>query len=42
MAWMIYLITVTARTTPKVWDPYEILGISTVSTRYHVTGEGAD
>ncbi|RMJ26403.1 Protein translocation complex [Aspergillus sp. HF37] len=29
MAWMIYLITVTARTTPKIWDPYDILGIST-------------
>ena len=30
MAWMIYLIIVTARTTPKVWDPYDILGISKV------------
>ncbi|KAJ9218301.1 hypothetical protein DTO166G4_167 [Paecilomyces variotii] len=28
MAWMIYLIIVTARTGPKIWDPYEILGIS--------------
>ncbi|OJJ45593.1 hypothetical protein ASPZODRAFT_143485 [Penicilliopsis zonata CBS 506.65] len=28
MAWMIYLIIVTARTAPKIWDPYEILGIS--------------
>ncbi|KAL4895684.1 Sec63 Brl domain-containing protein [Aspergillus ambiguus] len=28
MAWMVYLIIVTARTTPKVWDPYDILGIS--------------
>ncbi|KAL1860871.1 secretory subunit [Paecilomyces lecythidis] len=28
MAWMVYLIIVTARTAPKIWDPYEILGIS--------------
>ncbi|KAL2001421.1 hypothetical protein VTN02DRAFT_1778 [Thermoascus thermophilus] len=28
MAWMIYLIIVTRRTAPKIWDPYEILGIS--------------
>ncbi|BDD57298.1 secretory subunit [Monascus purpureus] len=28
MAWMIYLIIVTARTVPKIWDPYDILGIS--------------
>ncbi|QSS65334.1 translocation protein sec63 [Histoplasma capsulatum] len=28
MAWMVYLIIVTARTSPKIWDPYEILGIS--------------
>ncbi|GAD94353.1 conserved hypothetical protein [Paecilomyces variotii No. 5] len=28
MAWMVYLIIVTARTGPKIWDPYEILGIS--------------
>ncbi|MCJ1379486.1 secretory subunit [Xylographa soralifera] len=28
MAWMIYLIMVTARTIPKIWDPYNILGIS--------------
>jgi hypothetical protein len=30
MAYMIYLITVTSTTRDKVWDPYEILGISTV------------
>lgn len=30
MAWMIYLIIVTARTTTKAYDPYEILGISRV------------
>ncbi|KAL1953995.1 hypothetical protein VTO42DRAFT_1850 [Malbranchea cinnamomea] len=28
MGWMVYLIIVTARSTPKIWDPYEILGIS--------------
>ncbi|KAI9760446.1 MAG: hypothetical protein M4579_001639 [Chaenotheca gracillima] len=28
IAWMIYLIMVTARTMPKLWDPYDILGIS--------------
>ncbi|PGH30795.1 translocation protein SEC63 [[Emmonsia] crescens] len=28
MAWMVYLIIVTARSIPKIWDPYEILGIS--------------
>lgn len=38
MAWMIYLITVTARTTPKIWDPYDILGISTVSVRFSCEG----
>lgn len=32
MAWMIYLIMVTARSTPKIWDPYDILGISRVRT----------
>ncbi|EPS25598.1 hypothetical protein PDE_00532 [Penicillium oxalicum 114-2] len=28
MAWMAYLILVTARTTPKLYDPYSILGVS--------------
>ncbi|KAJ5676743.1 uncharacterized protein N7477_002376 [Penicillium maclennaniae] len=28
MAWMVYLIMVTARTTAKLYDPYDILGIS--------------
>ncbi|MCJ1361906.1 secretory subunit [Acarospora aff. strigata] len=28
MGWMIYLIMVTARTIPKIWDPYNILGLS--------------
>jgi translocation protein SEC63 len=30
MALMVYLIIVTARTIPKMWDPYDILGISEV------------
>ncbi|KAJ5091315.1 hypothetical protein NUU61_006185 [Penicillium alfredii] len=28
MAWMVYLIIVTARTVQKVYDPYEVLGVS--------------
>lgn len=28
MAYMVYLMLVTARNTPKIWDPYEVLGIS--------------
>ena len=31
IAWMIYLIIVTARTVPQIWDPYNILEISRVS-----------
>lgn len=30
MAFMAYLIVVTARTVPKIWNPYDILGISSV------------
>jgi translocation protein SEC63 len=30
MALMAYLIYVTARTIPKIWNPYDILGISEV------------
>lgn len=30
MAFMTYLIVVTARTIPKIWNPYDILGISDV------------
>ncbi|MCJ1289057.1 secretory subunit [Xylographa carneopallida] len=32
MAWMVYLIAVTARTIPKIWDPYNILGISRLAS----------
>ncbi|KAL4880184.1 Sec63 Brl domain-containing protein [Aspergillus karnatakaensis] len=28
IAYMAYLIVVTARSTPKIWDPYDILGVS--------------
>ncbi|KAH0565508.1 hypothetical protein GP486_001102 [Trichoglossum hirsutum] len=28
MGYMVYLIAVTAKTIPKIWDPYDILGIS--------------
>ncbi len=31
MAWMVYKIVVTKRILPKMWDPYEILGLSRVS-----------
>lgn len=31
MAWMIYLIVVTARTVTKAYDPYDILGVARVS-----------
>ena len=27
---MVYLIIVTVRTVPQLWDPYEVLGISRV------------
>jgi translocation protein SEC63 len=30
MAWMVYLILVTARSTTKMYDPYDILGVSRV------------
>jgi translocation protein SEC63 len=29
-ALMVYLIIVTTRTVPKIWNPYEVLGVSTV------------
>ena len=36
MGWMVYLIMVTARTVPQIWDPYSILGISRVSKIYRM------
>jgi translocation protein SEC63 len=34
MGWMAYLIIVTARTVPTIWDPYDVLGISRVRVTY--------
>ncbi|KAI9705222.1 MAG: secretory subunit [Bogoriella megaspora] len=28
MSYMVYLMIVTARSVPKIWDPYEVLGVS--------------
>ncbi|MCJ1482905.1 secretory subunit [Schaereria dolodes] len=36
MGWMIYLIMVTARSVPKLWDPYSILGISKSATEKEI------
>lgn len=36
MAWMVYKIIVTQRIMPKLWDPYEILGISRVGAAKRV------
>lgn len=33
MAGMVYLIIVTQRIVPKIWNPYDILGISEVSKK---------
>jgi translocation protein SEC63 len=31
IAFMVYLIIVTARTITKIWDPYDVLGVSRAS-----------
>ncbi|KAH8658705.1 Sec63 Brl domain-containing protein [Tricladium varicosporioides] len=36
MAFMAYLIVVTARTIPKIWNPYDILGISDSATEREI------
>ncbi|EHY56526.1 secretory subunit [Exophiala dermatitidis] len=36
MAYMIYLIAVTQRTAPKMWDPYDILGVSRSATEAEI------
>lgn len=36
MAFMAYLIYVTARTIPKIWNPYDILGISDSATEKQI------
>ncbi|KAL1641777.1 secretory subunit [Diplodia intermedia] len=28
MAWMVYLMIITTRTVPKIWDPYDVLGVA--------------
>jgi translocation protein SEC63 len=33
MLYMVYLMVVTTRTIPKVWDPYDVLGVSRVRPR---------
>ena len=33
ITWMVYLIMITATTTKRPWDPYEILGVSRVRNR---------
>lgn len=37
MAWMVYLIFVTARTQVKIWDPYEVLGVSRSASEKQIT-----
>jgi translocation protein SEC63 len=38
MGFMVYLIIVTTRAIPKLWNPYDILDISDVSAVYHSGG----
>src|SRR5665213_550604 len=42
MAYMIYLIMITQRTIPKIWDPYDILGVSRVCCCLLYTSDAAD
>ncbi|KIV82804.1 hypothetical protein PV11_04883 [Exophiala sideris] len=36
MAYMVYLIAVTQRTVPKLWDPYDILGVKRSATESEI------
>ena len=36
MALMLYLITISEQSTPKIWDPYSILGISTSASEANI------
>ncbi|KAK5116500.1 hypothetical protein LTR62_008049 [Meristemomyces frigidus] len=36
IAWMIYLMSVTARTQPKIWNPYDILDVSLSATEKQI------
>ena len=38
MGWMAYLMMVTARSTPKIWDPYDILDLSRVWSSFEQPG----
>lgn len=42
MAWMVYKIIVTQRIVPKLWDPYDILGLSRVIMVKDFGRAGAD
>lgn len=37
MAWMVYLMIVTTRTQVKIWDPYEVLGVSRSANEKQIT-----
>jgi translocation protein SEC63 len=37
MAYMAYLIVITARASPKIWDPYDILGVSRSANERAIT-----
>jgi translocation protein SEC63 len=36
IAYMAYLMAVTARTAPKIWDPYDVLGVSRSATEKQI------
>ncbi|KAE9982282.1 hypothetical protein BLS_006289 [Venturia inaequalis] len=36
IAFMVYLIIVTARTITKIWDPYDVLGVSRSATEKQI------
>ncbi|KAF2265151.1 DnaJ-domain-containing protein [Lojkania enalia] len=36
ICWMAYLMAVTARTIPKIWDPYDVLGVSRSATEKQI------
>jgi preprotein translocase subunit Sec63 len=38
MGWMVYLILVTQRIVPKLWNPYDILGIVEVGKAPYADG----
>ncbi|KAB8556631.1 hypothetical protein FH972_025666 [Carpinus fangiana] len=36
MAYMVYIMSITARTAPKVWNPYELLGVKLSATEAEI------